>query len=139
MRYMLDTNTVSYILKGRSLHARRKMGSLGPDEDVCISSVTEAEVRYGLAKRPAKAGFGEQIERFLEAIDVIPWGSDAARAYGSARRLLENAGKPLSNMDLMIAAHAMAENCVLVTNDRAFRNLGNLLRTVNWADDLPKR
>jgi tRNA(fMet)-specific endonuclease VapC len=138
-RYMLDTNTVSYILKGQSARARRKMLTLSEEEDVCVSSITEAEIRYGLAKRPMKLELRARIERFLDAIDVLPWGSDAARAYGTSRAKLEASGKPVNNMDLLIGSHAMAAGAVLVTNDRVFRYLADSLRIVNWATDLPVR
>lgn len=136
---MLDTNTVSYILRGQSPRARRKMQNLGEDEEVCISSITEAEIRYGLVKRSLKQETRDRIERFLDTIDILPWDSDAARIYGVTRARLEVAGRPLDNMDLLIGSHAVAAEAVLVTNDRVFRNVGNLLKTVNWATDLPVR
>ncbi len=136
---MLDTNTVSYILRGQSPRARRKMQNLGEDEEVCISSITEAEIRYGLVKRSLKPETRDRIERFLDTIDILPWNSDAARIYGITRARLEVAGRPLHNMDLLIGSHAVAAEAVLVTNDRVFRNVGNLLKTVNWATDLPVR
>lgn len=136
---MLDTNTVSYILRGQSPRARRKMQNLGEDEEVCISSITEAEIRYGLVKRSLKPETRDRIERFLDTIDILPWDSDAARIYGVTRARLEVAGRPLDNMDLLIGSHAVAAEAVLVTNDRVFRNVGNLLKTVNWATDLPVR
>lgn len=139
VRYMLDTNTVSYILRGQSAKARRRMQNLNEEEEVCISAITEAEIRYGLAKRPMKPESRAAIERFLDTIDVLPWGSAAAKAYGVGRAKLEAAGKTLNNMDLLIGAHAAAARAVLVTNDRAFRNLADLLKAVSWATDLPVR
>ncbi len=115
------------------------MQNLGEDEEVCISSITEAEIRYGLVKRSLKPETRDRIERFLDTIDILPWNSDAARIYGITRARLEVAGRPLHNMDLLIGSHAVAAEAVLVTNDRVFRNVGNLLKTVNWATDLPVR
>jgi len=139
--YMLDTNTVSYIVKGQSEHARQKLLKCGEEEDVCISAITEAEIRYGLAKRKLSAEIQEAIEQFLAKIDILPWDSAAAREYGTARASLERAGKPLTNMDLPIAAHAAAAGAVLVTNDNGFDERFehfHLTATVNWADDLQK-
>jgi tRNA(fMet)-specific endonuclease VapC len=136
---MLDTNAVSYILRGQSARARRKMQNLGQDEEVCISSITEAEIRYGLAKRSLKPETRDRIERFLDTIDILPWDSAAARTYGTTRARLEAAGNPLQNMDLLIGSHAISAESVLVTNDRVFRHLGSALKTVNWATDLPAR
>jgi tRNA(fMet)-specific endonuclease VapC len=136
---MLDTSTVSYVLRGQSVKARRRLQNLGEDEEVCISSITEAEIRYGLAKRSLKPETRERIERFLDAIEILPWDSDAAQIYGTIRAKLEVAGKPLSNMDLLIGTHALATGAVLVTNDRVFRNIGDRLKLANWASDLPVR
>lgn len=136
-RYMLDTNTVSYILKGQSPRARKKLQNLGEEDEVCISAITEGEIRYGLAKKPLRPETRERIERFLDTIDILAWDSDAARAYGLTRAKLEAAGRPLHNLDLLIGTHALAAQAVLVTSDRAFRNIGTLLRTQNWATDLP--
>ncbi len=136
---MLDTNTVSYIMRGKSIRARKRLENLRENEEVCISAITEAEVRYGLAKRPLKPETRDKIERFLDTIDILPWDSDAARVYGATRTKLEAAGKPLGTLDLLIGAHALSTEAVLVTSDRAFRNMGSPLKTVDWATDLPAR
>lgn len=133
---MLDTNTVSYILRGQSPKARKRIEHLSEEEEVCVSAVTEGEIRYGLAKHAVKPETRDNIERFLEAIDILPWDSEVARVYGLIRAKLEAVGRPINNLDLLIGSHAMAVEAVLVTNDRAFRNLGNNLRTINWATDL---
>lgn len=136
---MLDTNTVSYILRGQSPKARKRIEHLREEEEVCVSAITEGEIRYGLAKHAVKPETRDNIERFLEAIDILPWDSEVARVYGLTRAKLEAAGRPINNLDLLIGSHAMAVEAVLVTNDRAFRNLGNNLRTINWATDLTAR
>lgn len=135
--FMLDTNTVSYIIRGQSRKARQKLENLSGDDDVCISAITEAEVRYGMAKRPLKDEVREKIEGFLDTIDVQPWDSAAAKEYGTMRAKLEAGGRTLANMDLQIAAHAASIGAVLVTNDKAFANTDGIVATVNWADDLP--
>ena len=135
--YMLDTNMVSYIAKGLSKAARARMLNLGDDEVACLSVITEAEIRYGLAKRPDAAALRERMEWFLAAVKVLPWGSDEAKAYGALRAKLESCGRPLGNMDMQIAAHAIAAGAVLVTNDRAFAHVDDLRATANWATDLP--
>jgi tRNA(fMet)-specific endonuclease VapC len=133
---MLDTNTVSYIAKGHSKAARSRMLNLEEDEVVCLSVITEAEIRYGLAKRPEAVALRERMEWFLAAVKVLPWGRDEARAYGALRAKLESSGKTLENMDMMIAAHAIATGAVLVTNDKAFAQAEDLHASVNWATDL---
>jgi tRNA(fMet)-specific endonuclease VapC len=134
--YMLDTNMVSYIAKGHSKAARARMLNLEQDEAVCLSVITEAEIRYGLAKRPEATALRERMEWFLSAVKVLPWGRDEARKYGAVRARLESSGKTLENMDMQIAAHAIAISAVLVTHDNAFAYVEDLQPTVNWATDL---
>jgi tRNA(fMet)-specific endonuclease VapC len=134
--YLLDTNTVSYIAKGRSAAARARLEQVGEEETVCISSVTEAEIRYGLAKRPAARALRAAMEALLLKLRILPWGSKEAAAYGCLREKLEAEGITLSEFDLQIAAHAIALGAVLVTNDKAFLHMKDLGATVNWASDL---
>jgi tRNA(fMet)-specific endonuclease VapC len=134
--YMLDTNTVSYIAKGNSPAARASLEALGVEEAVCISSITEAELRYGLARRPAAQALRASVERLLQKLNVLPWGSKEAAAYGALRAKLETAGIGLSQVDLQIAAHAVSVGAVLVTNDKAFQRMADLGKTVNWANDV---
>jgi tRNA(fMet)-specific endonuclease VapC len=133
---MLDTNTISYMANGKSKAARARMLSLGADEAACISVITEAEIRYGLAKRPEAFALKERMDWFLAAIRILPWGREEARVYGGLRASLEAIGKTLGTMDLQIAAHAVAVGAVLVTSDRAFGFVADLKGTVNWATDL---
>jgi tRNA(fMet)-specific endonuclease VapC len=133
---MLDTNMVSYVAKGHSKAARTRMLNLEEDEVVCLSVITEAEIRYGLAKRPEAVALRERMEWFLAAVKVLPWGSGEAKAYGALRARLESSGKSLENMDLQIAAHAVAAGAVLVTNDKAFAQVDEIHAMVNWATDL---
>lgn len=137
--YMLDTNTASYIVKGLSPRARKKLIECSQTDEVCISSITEAEIRYGMAKRGLSTQKQSAIEQFLLAIDILPWDTAAAKEYGTARASLEAAGKPLANMDLLIAAHAASIRAVLVTSDGNFKNRSryfSALATENWADDV---
>jgi tRNA(fMet)-specific endonuclease VapC len=134
--YMLDTNMASYLLKGKSPATRERMLSLRPGEFACISAVTEAELLYGIAK----SGIGEQRMRllkwFLLLVAVHPWGREEAAAYGRLRAKQESMGKTLGPLDMQIAAHAIALGAVLVTNDRAFHQVPDLLGVENWATDL---
>jgi len=83
--YLLDTNTLSYIAKGKSQAARARLASLRAGETVCISSITEAEVRYGLAKRPQARRLHAAVEALLFKLQILPWGSEEATAYGRLR------------------------------------------------------
>lgn len=134
--YLLDTNMVSYIVRGRSSAARTRLLGLKDDEIACISAVTEAEIQYGLAKRPHATALKLLMDGFLASIRILPWGRDEAQAYGVLRARLEAFGITLGNMDMMIAAHAVTTGAVLVTNDKAFGKVNELHATENWAVDL---
>ena len=133
---MLDTNMVSYILKGRSARARAKLAQLLGDESACISAITHGELLYGMVK----AGFGIRqrtaVEGFLSRIETRSWDIEAASAYGPLRSQREAAGKTLGPLDMQIAAHSIAVGAILVSNDLAFRNVPDLVGLENWAGDL---
>lgn len=133
--YLLDTNIVSYILSGRSPAARAKLATLGENEIGCVSTITEGEIRYGLAKNP-NARIRTVLDGFLNKLRMLPWGRDEAIVYGDLRAQMERAGKTLGNMDLLIAAQAISLDAVLVTNDQSFAQVEDLHATVNWATDL---
>lgn len=133
---MLDTNMVSYIVTGRSSAARRALAGLKANDIGCISSITEAELRYGLAKLPSDSLRRSAIEGFLAKLQILPWGSAEAVTYGELRAGQELSGKPLETLDMLIAAHAITVDAMLVTHDRAFRHVRELPGIVNWATDL---
>jgi tRNA(fMet)-specific endonuclease VapC len=89
-----------------------------------------------LAKKPPSRAFREILNDFLGKIQILPWGSDEAQAYGTLRFKLERAGKSLSALDMLIAAHAISTNATLVTGDKAFAQVEDLRPPVNWAVDL---
>jgi tRNA(fMet)-specific endonuclease VapC len=128
--YMLDTNTASYIIKGNIPAVRRRLARI-PMAQVRLSSITEAELRYGAARRPEAKRLLQVIEEFLLRVTVLPWDSKAAQEYGLLRAALERAGQPVGNLDLLIAAHALASGATLVTNDHVFARIKNL-KTENW-------
>jgi tRNA(fMet)-specific endonuclease VapC len=134
--FMLDTNTVSYILKGQSAEARAKLSNLNSAEIACVSTITEAELLFGLAKIPHAVARRHLLEDFLNRILVLPWGRNEARAYGKLRAKQQAAGKTLSPLDMLIAAHAISVGAILITNDQAFRHVPDLAGVANWADDL---
>jgi tRNA(fMet)-specific endonuclease VapC len=134
--YLLDTNMVSYIARGRSVLARIRLNELKDNEIACISAITEAEIRYGLAKRPEATALKTVMEVFLARLRVLPWSRDEAQSYGELRARLEISGTTLGHMDMLIAAHAVSIGAVLVTNDNAFAQVDQLYATINWATDL---
>ena len=130
---MIDTNTMSYIVKGSSPAARAKLAGLATGEIACLSAITEAKLAYGMAKSPKAETLRPAIEGLLAKLQILPWGREAAQVYGQLRARQEAAGKPLAN--LLIAAHAIASAAVLVTNDKSFAQVSGLVGIVSWATD----
>nr|WP_315228379.1 type II toxin-antitoxin system VapC family toxin [uncultured Albidiferax sp.] len=123
-RYLLDTNTVSHLLKRHPAVARRVVAV--PMAALCISAITEGELLFGLAKRPDATRVQAAVRELLLRLDVLPWDRAAAARYGPLRAALVGLGKPLAPMDLLIAAHALSADAVVVTNDQAFRQVPGL-------------
>jgi len=134
--WMLDTNTVSYIVRGKSPAARAKLYRLQGDEIGCISVITEAELRYGVSKQARGSVRLAALNTLFEKLRILPWTSEEALIYGDLRAKLERAGKVLSNLDMLIAAHAISANATLVTRDKTFAQVEDLRPPVNWAVDL---
>lgn len=111
------------------------MESMDPLDGIVISTITEAEFRYGLLKKPGVTKLHIAVEAFLTKANVMPWDSNAAKAYASLRLTMTAGGKALSALDMMIAAHAISLNALLVTSDKGFQHAAGL-STVNWAIDL---
>src|SRR5580704_6793901 len=133
VRYLLDTNTASYVIKGNIPRVRERLLKV-PMAQVSISAVTEAELRFGVARRPEAVRLGIAVEEFLLRVDALPWDSQAARRYAQVRATLERDGTPMGNLDMMIAAHALAVQAVLVTGDRVFRRLKQL-KSEDWSKE----
>lgn len=129
-RYLLDTNTASYVIKGNVPRVRERLLKI-PTTDVAISVITEAELRFGVARLPAAKRIAVVVEEFLKFIDIRPWDSAAAHHYAELRADVERHGRPMGNLDLMIGAHALALKMTLVTHDRAFDRIPSL-RQVDW-------
>ncbi|MDX2267147.1 MAG: type II toxin-antitoxin system VapC family toxin [Bryobacter sp.] len=130
LKYLLDTNTASFIIKGNPPAVRRRLAKL-PASRIAISTITEAELRYGVARRPDAIKLNPIVEGFLARVEILPWTSSAAMEYGALRADLEAAGLPMGNLDLLIAAHALAEGLILVSHDAAFRRIKRL-KVEDW-------
>lgn len=130
-RHMLDTNTVSHLLKEHPVVARRVVAA--PMASLCVSVITEGELLFGLAKRPDAKRLHLAVREFLRRVDVHPWDSTVAEHYGTVRASMERQGKVLAPLDLLIATHALSVGAVLVTNDRAFGQVDGL-HVEDWTD-----
>jgi tRNA(fMet)-specific endonuclease VapC len=125
VQFLLDTNIASYAIKGNVPRVRERLLKI-PVSEVGISVVTEAELRFGVARLPQAARLALAVEEFLLRVEVLPWNSAAARHYANLRTALEQHGEPMGNLDLMIAAQALAAGVILVSNDRVFRRVKGL-------------
>jgi len=130
MRYLLDTNVVSDLIRnpqGRVAERIRKVG----EAQVCTSIIVAAELRYGATKKGSPR-LTTQLEAVLGALDVIPFETPADAAYGLIRTRLEQAGRPIGGNDLLIAAQAIALGYTIVTdNEGEFARIDGLPRE-NW-------
>jgi len=134
MKYLLDTNIVSYFLRDASLTLSQRILDSTPDT-LAISIISAGELRYGLCKLPHSkraAELAHLLDAVLAAITVLPLPAEAAQHYGHTRTQLEAAGTPIGSNDLWIAAHALSQNMILVTNNtREFERVP-ALKVENW-------
>ena len=123
-RYMLDTNIVSHLLRQHPAVTLRVHAL--PMEALCISAVTEGELRYGLAKRRENKKLDHAVRELLLRLESIAWSRVAAKGYGLIRAAMEQLGSGIGNLDLLVAAHAMSIDAILVSNDQVFNRVPNL-------------
>jgi tRNA(fMet)-specific endonuclease VapC len=133
IRYLLDTNIASCIIKGNSPAVDRRLVKIAIAQ-LAVSAITEGELRFGAARLPHATRLHAVIEDFFLRVAVLPWDSDAAQRYGQLRAALERKGQPMGNLDIMIGAHALALGAVLVTNDQAFARIERL-KIVDWTKE----
>jgi len=130
-RYMLDTNVVSHIMQGRDAALLARLAQV-PVGQVVISSVTLAELEYGLHRKGQPARLKNAMAQVLLRVDVLPWDEAVARCYGAFCSTLEAQGINLSDLDMMIAAHAVAVDVTLVSRDKAFAQVPEPLKLEAW-------
>jgi tRNA(fMet)-specific endonuclease VapC len=128
----LDTDCCSLLIRGGSRRLDARVLAIPPRE-VCISSVTRAELLYGLARKPEAAKLAQLVHAFLGRVRSLAWSNDAAAHYAHIRAQLEARGEPIGNMDQMIAAHARSVATPLVTgNAKHFRRIPGL-EVLDWS------
>ena len=133
MLHMLDTDTASYLIKGKSPAIEARLAALVPST-VCVSVMTRAELQDGLKRVSADHRLHLAVRQFLKIVRIVPWDTDAADWYAEIRHQLVSAGQPIGEMDMMIAAHALSAGAVLVTNNsRHYARIGAPLILENWA------
>ncbi len=130
-RYMLDTNVVSHLMQGRDAVLLERLVQV-PVGQAVISSVTLAELEYGLHRKGRPQRLRHALDQVLLRMDVLPWDEKVAVCYGELCSSLEAQGINLSDFDMMIAAHAVAVNAMLVSRDKAFGQVSGRLRLELW-------
>ncbi len=133
MRYLLDTNSCIYIIKRSPEQVMRRFKRLRVG-DVGVSAITVCELQFGVSNSSQPERNQRALTEFLGPLEALDFPAAAAAAYGEIRAHLQRAGKPIGSYDLLLAAHALHENLVLVTNNlREFARVPDL-RTENWLE-----
>lgn len=133
MTYMLDTNICIYAMKKKPKKVLQRFKE-ELNGGLCISSITLAELEYGMKHSSDPVRNEQALLRFLAPLSVLPFGAAAASEYGEIRAYLQSQGIPIGPLDMLIAGHAKAEDMILVTNNvREFERVPNL-EIENWAE-----
>ena len=133
MTYMLDTNICIYTMKKKPEKVLQRFQK-ALDMGLCISSITLAELEYGMKHCSDQLKNEQALIRFLAPLSILPFGAAAASEYGAIRAELQRKGTPIGPLDMLIAGHARAEDLILVTNNvREFERVPDL-EIENWAE-----
>jgi tRNA(fMet)-specific endonuclease VapC len=131
MKYMLDTNICIYLIKQQPKEVIDKFQGIALGE-IAVSTVTVAEMMYGVGKSQYKEKNKTALQAFLAPLDIVDFNFAAAQQYGAVQAYLEKIEKPIGAYDLMIAAHALSLDLVLVTNnEQEFQRIPGLI-VENW-------
>lgn len=131
MKLMLDTNICIALIKRKPKDILDKFSAYQVG-DICISSVTLAELRYGVAKSQFKEKNQAALDEFILPLEVVTFDENAAMVYGNLRAYLEQQGTPIGSLDTMIGAHALSLNLTIITNNtKEFKRIQDL-KVVDW-------
>ncbi len=131
MKFMLDTNICIYMIKQKPVKVLKRFTQYSPG-DILISSVTIAELRYGVEKSLYVQQNHDALSGFIVPLEIAVFDEKAAEEYGKVRAQLEKKGQPIGSMDMLIGAHALSLGVALVTNNtKEFRRI-NGLKVENW-------
>ena len=132
MNYLIDTNICIYVMNKKPFEVIDKfknteIGQIG------ISSITVSELNYGVAKSERQKQNAQRLEEFLTPFDILPYDETSSKYYGIIRYQLESEGKIIGPLDMLIAAHALSKDFILVTNnEKEFLRIKSL-KVENWA------
>jgi tRNA(fMet)-specific endonuclease VapC len=133
MKFMLDTNICIYIIKQKPHNVIERFYQTKISE-IGISSITLSELLYGVSKssKPEQNQFA--LTQFIAPLDILSYDDETAQYYGELRVHLEKQGRPIGSLDMLIAAHALSANCVLVTNNEKEFTRVPKLKIENWVN-----
>ena len=131
MKYMLDTNVLIHLIRNKSENVKNRLRR-EKIEDVCISSITYAELEYGVSKSSDKEKNALALLTVMSGIKVLPFGESVGKVYGDIRASLEKEGNIIGPNDLLIASHAKTEGLTLVTNNTREFNRVRGLKVEDW-------
>ena len=133
MRYILDSNTCIFLIKKKPENVLKRLKAAMQD-GIAMSAITLAELEFGIAKSEHKQKNADALAQFLSIVDILPFESKAAIAYGEIRADLQRKGLVIGSLDMLIAAHAKACNLILVTNN--VQDFGRVegLRIEDWVN-----
>ena len=127
IEYLLDTNILSYFIRGRHADLHSRVAEAIEREKACVSVIVRAEMRLGQSGMPANDKRRHAIDLLLDQLPALPWTAAAADAYGPLKAQLQSTGRPIGELDTQIAAQALAEGLILVThNTRHFDRIAGL-------------
>lgn len=132
LKYMLDTNIVIYVIKHKPAEVRKRFNSVF--SQICVSSITVAELVYGAENSAQPEHNLMVVENFLSRLQVLDYGTDAAIQYGNIKAYLKKLGQLISDNDLHIAAHARSKGLIIVTNNTKEFNRVPALQVENWVN-----
>ena len=131
MQYLLDTNICIYLIKKKPEQVLIRLRETGISA-VGLSTITLSELEYGVEKSQRPAQNRMALTQFAAPLEIVPYDDRVAREYGRLRCALELRGQPVGPLDQLIAAHALALNCTLVTNNTREFSRVESLRLENW-------
>ncbi|RKX91262.1 MAG: VapC toxin family PIN domain ribonuclease [Spirochaetes bacterium] len=129
--FLIDTNICIYIMNNHPPQVIRKFREIGAG-NIFISSITISELQYGVFKSNQIEKNTKRLEEFLRPFELISYGEKASVFYGEIRSYLEREGKTIGPLDMLIAAHAISEKLILITNNEKEFKRVKFLKVENW-------
>ncbi len=131
IKYLIDTNICIYIMNKRPIGIIHKFKLFDVGE-IGVSTITVSELQYGVSRSKNRKLNKQRIKEFLSPLEILPYDEIAAGIYGDIRLQLEKRGEPIGPLDLLIAAHALSRNLVLISNnEKEFKRIKKL-KVENW-------